>query len=413
MAQTVLNIFLVIIIAHYLIERFISNLNFRHLNDAIPASLFSIYSEPDYKRSQRYRRINSSFKMITSTFLLLLILVMIGFDGFAFVNRLALGISTDPVLSALIFFAVIFSAKELITFPFAIYKTFAIDNEHGENVKSGGAFILSMLKKWILGAVVGGGLIALAILLSTKTGKNFWLLAWVIVTVASLLFYLLYAKVIFPMVSRHAPLDEGIEKQAILDFVHRIGIDVDDVHVIQGNPPASNAKVFISGSGAEKSIVLYNSLLKDMTVAETLALVAHELGHRKKGHALWKGVARTIKNGLTLFAFSFFISTPVILEAFGVYEPRFHVGLIAFFIVYAPLSFLLGIVPKFMSRWHEYRADAYAASFGLANDLASALKKQSAKRPVNLTPHPLYVFFYQSQPSLLTRLKKLEKANSY
>ena len=409
MAQTVLDIFLVIIIAHYLIERLISNLNFRHLNDAMPASLNTIYSETDYKKSQRYRRINSSFKMITSTFLLLLILVMIGFDGFAFVNRFALEISTNPVLSALIFFAVIFSAKELITFPFAIYKTFAIDNEYGENVKSGGAFIFSMFKKWFADAVLGGGLIALAILLWTKTGKNFWLLAWAIVTVVSLIFYFLYTKVIFPKFTRHEPLDEGVEKQAILDFVHRVGIDVDDVHVIQGNPPASNAKVFISGRGSEKCIVVYSSLLNDMTVAESLALIAHELGHRKNGHAFWKGIVRFAKNGLMLFALSFVLSTPLIFEAFSVYEPRFHIGLMAFLIVYAPLSFLLGIVPKFMSRWHEYRADAYAASFGFSNDLASALKKQSAKRPANLTPHPLYVFFYQSQPSLLTRLTKLEK----
>jgi len=409
MAQTTLDIFLAIIIAHYLFERLISNLNFRHLNDAMPASLNTIYSETDYKKSQRYRRVNSSFKMITSTFLLLLILVMIGFDGFAFVNRLALGISTDPILSALIFFAVIFSTKELITFPFAIYKTFAIDNEYGENVKTGGAFILSMLRKWITNAVLGGGLIAAAILLWTKTGKNFWLLAWAIVTVVSLLFYFLYSKVIFPMVTRHEPLDEGIEKQAILDFVHRIGIDVDDVHVIHGNPPASNAKVFISGRGSKKCLVLYNSLLDEMTVAESLALIAHELGHRSKGHALWKGIVRFAKNGLMLFALSFVLSTPLIFEAFSVYEPRFHVGLMAFLIVYAPLSFILGIVPKSMSRWHEYRADANAASFGLSNDLASALKKQSAKRSANLTPHPLYVFFYQSQPALLARLKRLEK----
>ena len=117
------------------------------------------------------------------------------------------------------------------------------------------------------------------------------------------------------------------------------------------------------------------------------------------------------QTGIMLFIFSLFVSSPELSEALGVNEPRFHIGLIAFGILYTPLSFVMGIGMNLISRRNEYQADNFAAKYGLAAELSSGLKKLSVKNLSNLTPHPLYVFFHYSHPTLLQRLINLKKQN--
>ena len=94
-------------------------------------------------------------------------------------------------------------------------------------------------------------------------------------------------------------------------------------------------------------------------------------------------------------------------RALGVEEASFHIGLIAFGILYSPLSEITGLIMNLFSRKFEYQADNYAKSTYNSEPLISSLKKLSKNSLSNLTPHPAYVFMHYSHPTLLQRIKNL------
>jgi len=160
--------------------------------------------------------------------------------------------------------------------------------------------------------------------------------------------------------------------------------------------------------GAKKRIVLYDTLISDLTNNELVAVLAHEIGHYKKNHVIWSLLLGIVQTGIVLFIFSLFVGSPELSAALGVAQPSFHIGLIAFGVLYSPISMITGLGMNVFSRKNEYEADAFAAKHYDANELALALKKLSVKNLSNLRPHPVYVFFHYSHPTLLQRLKALK-----
>jgi STE24 endopeptidase len=149
-----------------------------------------------------------------------------------------------------------------------------------------------------------------------------------------------------------------------------------------------------------------------METDEIVAVLAHEIGHYKKKHVIQGLIIGLVQSGIVLFIFSLLINNENLSQALGVEEPNFHIGLVAFGVLYTPVSFVLGIFMNLLSRKNEYQADAFAAQNFNPESLASALKKLSVKNLSNLTPHPKYVFFHYSHPTLLQRLARLKQFNS-
>ncbi|HSO87002.1 MAG TPA: M48 family metalloprotease, partial [Draconibacterium sp.] len=149
-------------------------------------------------------------------------------------------------------------------------------------------------------------------------------------------------------------------------------------------------------------------LINDMETDELVAVLAHEIGHYKKKHVIQGLMISLVQTGIVLFIFSLLINNANLSKALGVEEPNFHIGLVAFGILYSPVSFVLGIFMNLLSRKNEYQADEFAAVNFKPEALASALKKLSVKNLSNLTPHKTYVFFHYSHPTLLQRLAHLK-----
>ncbi|MFW5756771.1 MAG: M48 family metallopeptidase [Tangfeifania sp.] len=179
--------------------------------------------------------------------------------------------------------------------------------------------------------------------------------------------------------------------------------------MIDGSKRSAKANAYFTGLGPKKRIVLYDTLIDDMKTDELVAVLAHEIGHYKKNHIIQGLIISLVQTGIVLFIFSLLIDNPHLSRALGVEEPNFHIGLIAFGILYSPVSFVLGIFMNKLSRKNEYQADAFAAKNYKPEALASALKRLSVKNLSNLTPHPKYVFFNYSHPPLLERLRYLKK----
>jgi STE24 endopeptidase len=218
-----------------------------------------------------------------------------------------------------------------------------------------------------------------------------------------------YSNIIVPLFNKQTPLEEGELRDAIQEFSEKAGFKLDNIFVIDGSKRSTKSNAYFTGFGAKKRIVLYDTLINDMETEELVAVLAHEIGHYKKKHVLQGLLISLIQTGVVLFIFSLLIDSPALGKALGVEEPNFHIGLVAFGILYSPVSFVLGIFMNILSRKNEYEADAFAAKYYNPEALASALKKLSVKNLSNLTPHPKYVFFHYSHPTLLQRLAHLKK----
>jgi STE24 endopeptidase len=221
--------------------------------------------------------------------------------------------------------------------------------------------------------------------------------------------YMFYSNLIVPLFNKQTPLEEGELRNAILEFSDKAGFRLKNIFVIDGSKRSTKSNAYFTGLGPKKRIVLYDTLIEDLHVPEIVAVLAHEIGHYKKKHTLSGLVISTLTTGLILYILSLFIGSPVLSEALGAEQPSFHIGLIAFGVLYSPISTILGLGGNMLSRKNEYQADRYAREQYSSRPLVDALKKLSRKNLSNLTPHPVYVFFHYSHPPLLQRIRALNK----
>lgn len=409
MVSTVFIIIILIIILDFLFERFLEFLNSNSSHREIPVELKGIYDDAKYAKQQDYSKTNYKFSLLTSSFSFILIVLMLFFNGFAIVDDFVREYFISPIWIALGFFGILMFASDILGTPFSVYSTFVIEEKFGFNKTTIKTFILDKIKGWVLGIIIGGGLMAFIIWLFQTLGTDFWYWAWFAVTVFMIFMVMFYSSIIVPLFNKQKPLEEGELRTAIEKFSKKAGFSLKNVYVIDGSKRSTKANAYFSGIGAEKRIVLYDTLINDLETEELVAVLAHEIGHYKKKHTVMGMVTSILQTGLTLFIFSLFIDNPVLSEALGVSEPGFHIGLISFGILYSPISTVLGLGMNILSRKNEYQADAFAAEFGLGEQLISGLKKLSSNNLSNLTPHPLFVFFHYSHPPLLQRLRAINK----
>ena len=408
MSQILFFIIVGLLVADFVFERFLEYLNSTQWSDQLPEEVKGIYDEEKYRQQQAYEKENYRFSLISSSFSFVVMLLMFLLTGFVLVNDWALSVSANPILTALVFFGILMLASDLLTTPFSVYDTFVIEEKFGFNKTTPKTFVLDKLKGYLLGAIIGGGLLALIIYIYQLTTNNFWIFAWLVISGFSVLMVLFYSNLIVPLFNKQTPLSEGELKLSIENFSSKVGFKLDNIFVIDGSKRSTKSNAYFTGFGSKKRIVLYDTLINDMSTNELVAVLAHEIGHYKKHHVLWSLLLGILQTGIVLFIFSLFVGSPELSAALGVETASFHIGLIAFGILYSPISMITGLAMNIFSRKNEYQADAFAARYFDANELASALKKLSVKNLSNLRPHPVYVFFHYSHPTLLQRLNALK-----
>ncbi|WP_372771974.1 M48 family metallopeptidase [Mangrovibacterium sp.] len=406
---TIFWLIIAILVFDFILERILDYLNTTRWSDQIPAEVEGIYDEEKYRKQQAYSKTNHRFGMLTSSFSFLLIMLMLFLQGFAAVNNWAIGLSSSPIWSALLFFGILMLGSDILNTPFDLYSTFVIEERFGFNKTTAKTYLLDKLKSWLLGALIGGGLMALIIWIYTVTGESFWLWVWLVISTFSIFMAMFYSSLIVPLFNKQTPLEDGELKTAINAFASKVGFKLDNIFVINGSKRSTKANAYFAGLGSKKRIVLYDTLIKDMEIPELVAVLAHEIGHYKKKHITWSLLLGILQTGLMLFIFSLVIDSPELSQALGVDKAYFHIGLITFGILYSPLSSIIGIGMNIFSRKNEYQADAFAAENYDGEALATALKKLSANNLSNLRPHPAYVFVHYSHPTLLQRLSAMRK----
>ena len=218
-----------------------------------------------------------------------------------------------------------------------------------------------------------------------------------------------YSQLIVPLFNKQTPLQEGALRDKIQAFAGKVGFKLDNIYVIDGSKRSTKANAYFTGLGPKKRVVLYDTLIDELTEEEIVAVLAHEVGHYKKRHTLRSMVVSVIQMGVLFWLFSLCVNNAALSEALGGDRAYFQLGLIAFAILYSPVNLILGVGMNVWSRSNEYEADAFAARYYKGDYLVSGLKKISVKSLSNLTPHPLYEYIYYSHPSLLKRIDAIKR----
>jgi STE24 endopeptidase len=332
----------------------------------------------------------------------------LAFGGFGWLDDVLRAYIQNEIFLALTFFGVLMIASDIITIPFQWYSTFVIEEKYGFNKTTPKIFIVDKLKGYLLSALIGGPLIAVLIYLIQYIGPNFWMWFALIAAGFMLLANMFYTSLILPLFNKLTPLPDGELKQAIETFSKKINFPLDNIFVIDGSKRSKKANAFFSGIGKKKKIVLYDTLITNHTTEELVAVLAHEVGHFKKKHVIWSYLFSVVQIFFTLFILSLMVSNENVSLALGASHLGIHLNLLAFGILFSPISGITGLLMNMYSRKNEYEADAYARETYGGNALMNALKKLSVDSLSNLYPHPLYVFFHYSHPPLLKRLDALK-----
>lgn len=405
-------IILLIVVLDFLWTQYLSYRNRKRMSPNIPVQLAGIYNEEEYARQQAYQKESSLYGLYTSIFSFVVLLGVLSLGAFGWLDEYLRQYISNGTALTLIFFAVIYLVNDIITLPFSYYATFVIEERFGFNKSTKAIFWLDQLKELFITFVLGGAILSLVVWLYNTLGEYAWLYAWGAVTAVSLFMTLFYSNLIVPLFNKQTPLEQGELRDAIEAFANKAGFAINNIYVMDASKRSSKGNAYFTGFGAKKRIVLFDTLINDLDTEEIVAVLAHEIGHYKKKHTLQGMFTSILYTGVILFLLSLFLGNQDIAIALGGKEASFHLGMIAFSVLFTPVSLIIGIFSSILSRKNEYQADAYAAGFGLSEPLVSGLKKMHVKSLSNLNPDPLYVFFYYSHPTLLQRVQALENLKS-
>jgi STE24 endopeptidase len=407
-------LFISLIIIGFSFELVLNILNISYRRKSIPDLLKDVYPPDKYELQQKYEAENTKLGFIEKGVEIIIILSVIIFGGFGWLHGWLLRFNFNPLVVTLLFFGIVGIISLAISLPFSIWDTFIIEEKYGFNRTTPKLFTLDILKSIALTVIIGGGILALLTWLFYRTGNWFWILALGAVFVFSLIFNILYSRVIVPLFNKQEPLNEGTLLESIKSFGQQVRFPVSKVFVIDGSKRSTKANAYFSGFGKNRRVVLYDTLIEKMDEGEVLAVIAHEIGHFRKHH-IWINIfIGLIQSAIFFYLFSLLANSPDVPSALGFSrgeEPIFHLSLIGFAILFGPLQTIMGLVTNWLSRKMEYQADTFAANYGLGNDLIVSLKKLSSENLSNLTPHPAYVFVNYSHPTLYNRVKNLSAKN--
>ena len=407
--EIIFSIIVVFLCLDFMLERVLESLNSKHMSPVLPDSLKGIYDEKEYSRFQSYKRENGRLDCWSSGVGFGVMIVFLVAGGFGWYNSWVVSL-TDSVVWQTIFFVMGLSvASTVLDIPFDYYATFRIEEKYGFNKTTRRVYWLDAVKELFLSLVLGGVLLALVVWFYTWAGTYFWLYAWGAVTLFSVFMAMFYSQLIVPLFNKQTPLQEGSLRDKIQDFAEKVGFKLDNIYVIDGSKRSTKANAYFTGLGPKKRVVLYDTLIDELTEEEIVAVLAHEVGHYKKRHTLRSMVVSVIQMGVLFWSFSLCVNNAALSEALGGDRAYFQLGLIAFAILYSPVNLILGIGMNVWSRSNEYEADAFAARYYEGDNLVSGLKKISVKSLSNLTPHPLYEYIYYSHPSLLKRIDAIKR----
>ena len=405
MEQTYYLIIILALAVEYLLSTVSSILDMGNIVEEVPADFQDVYDREKYARSQSYLRDRTRFGIFSSTFSLLLILVVIHTGLFGVLDQFVRVQTNQPILAGLLFFGIIFIIQDIISLPFSIYSTFVIEEKFEFNRTTPKTFVIDKLKGYALTVILGSAVIVPILFFFERFGPRGWWIAWALVTLFMIAVQPLFVHVIAPLFNKFTPLEEGELRTAIEEYSEKVKFPIGRIDVMDGSKRSGHSNAYFSGLGKSRRIALFDTLLEKHTTEEIISVVAHEVGHYKRKHII-KGTALGIlETGVMLFIFNLIMKDAALFAVFGVSDISVYGGLVFFAMLYAPVSMITSLLTTAVSRKNEFEADTFSLETTKnPQALVNMLKGLAANNLAHLTPHPLKVFLSYSHPPVISRI---------
>lgn len=386
----------------------LSLLNRRHVlahSEHPPEAVRGIMDEATYRRSVEYTLAKSRFGQVEEAWDLALKVGLLGGGLLPWSHSLWTGsLGTGAWAQAGWLLAVSF-ATSLPGLPLDWWSQFRLEERFGFNKSTFGTWMADQAKMLALGIVLGLPLLAGILRLTDWIGDRWWLWAWGLMTAFQAVMMILAPILILPLFNKFTPLPEGTLRDRLLRLGERTGFSSNTIQVADGSRRSAHSNAYFTGFGRFRKIVLYDTLVAQLTEVELEAVLAHEIGHYRCGHVprmlLWSGASSLAGFGLL----GWLAGRAEFLEAFG-FKASSGVApvLLLAGLLGGTVTFWLTPLATRRSRRHEFEADAYArTAMGECDSLLGALRKLHEKNLSNLTPHPWFSGFHYSHPTLVER----------
>ena len=390
----------------YVISSVSSFLDLGNINPDIPDHFKKAYDKKKYAKSQEYLKTKTKFSLVSSTFSIVLIFLVIHLGIFGVLNDFVNLQTNHFILQGLLFISIIYIFQDIISIPFSLYSTFVIEEKFGFNKTTVGLYISDKIKGYAI-FIVMGSIIITPILYLFHEHENFgWLIAWSLLTLFMIAIQPLFIHVISPMFNKFTPLEDGELRTAIEKYTTQVDFPLARIDIMDGSKRSAHSNAYFSGFGKSRRIAIFDTLVEKHTNDEIVSVVAHEVGHYKLKHIIHGTIIGIIETGIMLFVFNFIMNDYALFRVFGVNDLSVHAGLIFFSMLYAPVTMITSVISNAISRKNEFEADNYSLQTTKNKEsLNSMLVGLAANNLSHLTPHPFKVFLSYSHPPTIDRIK--------
>lgn len=408
------NIILIVYLVIYFISscldlsiEFINSLYLKRSGNETPAGFEGVLDADKLKKMNEYTFDNTKLSVIRTVVgkVIFLIIILSGF-----LPWWSGSLKDYPfIIAGLLFFVIPSLIGGAADLPFEYYHIFSVEEKYGFNTRTLKIWISDLIKSLIIGLILSAILFSLLLTMVQYTGDNWWLWAWIIFFGFQLLMAVIYPSIIAPLFNKFIPIENAELAEKINDLAHKEGLKVKGIFQMDAEKRSRHTNAYLSGLGKTKRIVLYDTLLASHEDDEILAVLAHEIGHLKKGHIRKQLIIMGFASLILLFLASRMISWDALYHSFGFSAMPVYAGLFLIAVIWEPAGFFLSPLSMAVSRKFEREADLYSFKIlKTAKPLVDALRKMAVDNLSNLRPHPLYVKFNYSHPPLVERIKSLE-----
>jgi STE24 endopeptidase len=402
-----------LILARWAAEGWLSGLNRRWVQahaGAVPEAFRAILDEATYARSIEYTLARSRFGRLDDTYQVAVLLLILFSGLLPWGHALFLaqyGASTWSQAAFLFSVGIVLALPGL---PMEWYEQFRLEARFGFNTSTQGTWWLDRLKGLCLAAILGYPLLVLILALVHWTGAAWWLWAWGALLGFQLILAVLAPVVILPLFNTFTALPEGTLRERLLGLAARTAFQARSIQVMDGSKRSRHSNAFFTGFGRFRKIVLFDTLVQQLTEPELEAVLAHEIGHFKRRHIPKRLLAAALSSFAGFYVIAELARQGWLVRAFGFATDSLVPALLLFALLSGAVTFWFSPLANRWSRRHEYEADAFAARvMGAPEALIGALRKLNEKNLSNLLPHPLYSGFHYSHPTLLERERALRQ----
>jgi STE24 endopeptidase len=398
----------VLLLLKFIFENILHFTNNYHIllhRKEIPHGFETFIDLPTYQNSIDYTLVKSNFSSFCGAWNLMfnIFLIVSGILPFLFQTSLNF-FGTKNFGQAASFFLINFLLS-LFWIPFNWWRQFRLEEFFGFNRSTQNIFWTDKTKEYVVSLVLGFPIFYIIAWVFQSFQRSWWLWAWAILLIFQVAMVIIYPLFILPLFNKLTPLPDGELKERLMQLAQATQFPINKIFTMDGSRRSAHSNAFFIGLKKFRHIVLYDTLIDQMTTEEIAAVLAHEIGHYKHQHIRTNLIIEGVCSFLGFGILYYLSSSPWFLESFGFQTEYTLVPLILVFsIAISGVTFWINPLFHYLSRKHEYQSDRFAAdALGETESLISSLRKLHKENLSNLAPHPFFSTFHYSHPTLLER----------